>query len=145
MVCALSVYHKTRSPLFIIQPYLTPDKDMEALRWCTISLHTRHSALCHCTMALHYLNALSALYDYVLCILLALSHSALCTVCIAGPTHQACPTVFRVLSLKQVRSGSRCEKRSVYPHSASVLKQVAKRGYSSPVRRVEFTTSCPSR
>jgi len=75
-------------------------------------------------MSLHYLNALFALYDYTPCILSALSHCALCT---AGPSHQACKTVFRVPSLEQFSSESRCEKHSVCPHSASILKQVVKR------------------
>ena len=100
---------------------------METLTVQPISLHAQRSALCHCTMSLHYLNALFALYDYTPCILSALSHCALCAVCIAGPSHQACKTVFRVPSLEQCSSESRCEKHSVCPHSASVLKQVTKR------------------
>jgi hypothetical protein len=85
-------------------------------------------------MSLHYLNALSVVYDYTLCILSALSHCALGTVCTAGPSHQVCKTVVRVPSLEQFSWEPRCEERSVYPHSASVLEQVAKRRRSSSRR-----------
>jgi hypothetical protein len=98
------------------------DDDMTPLMFAALAGHEDSVWARHLTMALHYLNALSALYDYVLCNLTALSHCTLFTVCTAGPSRQACQTVLRVPSLEQCSSESRCEKRLVYPHSASVLK-----------------------
>ena len=79
------------------------------------------TALCYCTMALHYLIALSA-YMTTLCAFSRHYLTELCTVCTPGPSHQACRTVFRVPSYEyeQFSSESRCEKHSVYPRQRSV-------------------------